>query len=203
MLGRHAVGYIPAFSSSRGRQLSSIARRHNGCRRRGASCHRLANNTRTRRLLSFTNTDSTSFPSTRECSCQPGQMLPAHTVMNGTERQQLTRAWIRRTWAWQDGHVTIGLHARTQPLNQRHASSRERANNAAAPSSHPPSTWLPVLWRTWAEKVGGRACPLQYLCRGHPCCWPVLENAKSASSLAAHLSHDWKLLKLLPPNVRF
>jgi len=53
----------------------------------------------------------------------------------------------------------------------------------------------------WTKEVGDQGP--QYLCWGHPCYWPLLENAKSASSLAADLGHDWKLLKLLPPNVRF
>ena len=54
------------------------------------------------------------------------------------------------------------------------------------------------------RKSGGQEgpAPLQYLCGGHQCYWPLLENDKSASSLAADLGHDRKLLKLLPPNVR-
>jgi len=54
------------------------------------------------------------------------------------------------------------------------------------------------------EGAGG-ACPspLQYLCGGHPCYWPLLENAKPSSSLAVHLGHDWKLLKLLQIKCQF
>jgi len=70
-------------------------------------------------------------------------------------------------------------------------------------------SWQDFNWnrasRTWAEEVGGQEGPgpPSIPLGGHPCYWPLLENAKSASSLATHLGHDWKLLKLLPPNVRF
>ena len=47
-----------------------------------------------------------------------------------------------------------------------------------------------------------RGLPPSNTSGGHPCYWPLLENAKSASSLAADLGHHWKL-KLLPPDVRF
>jgi len=53
------------------------------------------------------------------------------------------------------------------------------------------------------RRSGGGGCwrglpPVQYICGGHPCYWPqLLENAKSASSLATDLGYDWKLLKLL------
>jgi len=49
----------------------------------------------------------------------------------------------------------------------------------------------------------GGAWPPSSTSGGHPCYWPLLENAKSASSLATVLGHDWKLWKLLPPNIRF
>jgi len=53
-------------------------------------------------------------------------------------------------------------------------------------------TWNVMLWElSWAEEMGAMRglAPLQYLW-SHPCYWPLLENAKSASNLAAHLGHD-------------
>ena len=45
----------------------------------------------------------------------------------------------------------------------------------------------------WAEEVGGQegpAPPPSNTSGGHPCYWPLLENAKSASNLTTHLGHD-------------
>ena len=47
--------------------------------------------------------------------------------------------------------------------------------------------------RPWAEEVGegaGGAWPPSSTSGGHPCYWPLLENAKSASSLATLLGRD-------------
>ena len=47
----------------------------------------------------------------------------------------------------------------------------------------------------WAEEVG--AWPLSNTSGRHPCYWPLLENAKSFSSLATHLGYDCLSIGLL------
>jgi len=40
------------------------------------------------------------------------------------------------------------------------------------------------------RRWGQEGLPPSNTSGGHPCCWPLLENAKSASSLTTHLGRD-------------
>jgi len=44
--------------------------------------------------------------------------------------------------------------------------------------------------RKWEGARRGLPHSLSNASGGHPCYWPLLENARSASSLATHLGHD-------------